>query len=414
MAGTQQLQILIFTYSSLCWDTIHAGILITKAAKIPIARHIRRNLKKKHRTLRAYPYKWIILSQIMIHSSRLLHPAQDCMNSIMSTHQRMIQLHNLITFTPSVFVQYNGYQAMNTLQLFPELISKASKTYDDFIFSDTLDDIKYEGNHLCPTPKAKFMNRDISCQDSELHFFDTHSSYQSLNDFYNSIDFCTPRSSPQQPPFLSNWLDIDGLQQNQYVNCCYHNDDTPTIQNCPSPNAYVALERGGIPMSFDDTTSPSESSFPVIFDSGASLAISPNKGDFVGPIETLSNLKLGGMANGMIIEGKGIVEWTFSGKENKRLTVKTLCYYVPDCKARLISPQRLFNKDKGVSGKFVVEQTQATLKFDGLSPLEIDYDSRNWLPIATCRNIQGNPSLNLTITNDNNQNLSPSKRRLLN
>jgi hypothetical protein len=120
------------------------------------------------------------------------------------------------------------------------------------------------------------------------------------------------------------------------------------------------------------------------------------------------------MANGMIIEGKGIVEWTFSGKENKRLTVKTLCYYVLDCKARLISPQRLFNKDKGVSGKFAVEQTQATLKLDGLSPLEIDYDSRNWLPIATCRNIKWTPSLNLTITNDNNQNLSPAKRRLLN
>ena len=62
----------------------------------------------------------------------------------------------------------------------------------------------------------------------------------------------------------------------------------------------------------------------------------------------------------------------------------------------------------------MVEQTQATLKFDGLSPLEIDYDSRNWLHIATCRNIKWTPSLNLTITNDNNQNLSPAKRRLLN
>ena len=45
----------------------------------------------------------------------------------------------------------------------------------------------------------------------------------------------------------------------------------------------------------------------------------------------------------MSIEGIGTVEWAFcAGKQN--IAIKTKCYYVLGCKARLISPQRLFNK----------------------------------------------------------------------
>ncbi len=84
-------------------------------------------------------------------------------------------------------------------------------------------------------------------------------------------------------------------------------DSEPSSSNLPTPKAYNALLRGGVPQSFDDTTSFGDTSFPVIFDSGASLSISPDKSDFVGHIQSL-NLKLGGMARGMNIERKGNVE----------------------------------------------------------------------------------------------------------
>ena len=48
--------------------------------------------------------------------------------------------------------------------------------------------------------------------------------------------------------------------------------------------------------------SVSPACFKVIFDSGASMAISPNKDHFTGPIEPCSKT-LGGLANGMQIEG---------------------------------------------------------------------------------------------------------------
>ena len=52
--------------------------------------------------------------------------------------------------------------------------------------------------------------------------------------------------------------------------------------------------------------------FPVIFDYGASLTISPDKQDFSGPIEMIDyDQRLGGMAKGMHIEGVRTIKWSF-------------------------------------------------------------------------------------------------------
>ena len=93
------------------------------------------------------------------------------------------------------------------------------------------------------------------------------------------------------------------------------------------------------------------------------------------------------MANGVIIEGKGKVKWNFTTQNLITLTVETLCCYIPDCKARLLSPQRLFSKSNGSTRRFIVEEDQTTLTFDGISPLTIEYDSRNHLPAATAHNL---------------------------
>ena len=100
------------------------------------------------------------------------------------------------------------------------------------------------------------------------------------------------------------------------------------------------------------------------------------KSDLVGHIQPL-DLTLGGMARGMKIEGKGTVEWTFITTHETTLTVKIICYYVPACKTRLLSPQRLFNKSKGIRGKCIVVEDHSTLQFEEISPLIIEYNSRN-------------------------------------
>ena len=192
-------------------------------------------------------------------------------------------------------------------------------------------------------------------------------------------------------------------------------DHTPSSLQLPSPSTYNAATGllGTVNLKPHTPHSPP---FPVIFDSGASLAISPCKEDFVGPIQRLpQERRLGGMAAGMLIEGIGTVQWTFKG-DGKYLVVNSWCYYVPDSKARLISPHRLFNKKHGITGRFVVTEDNALLEFDEFPPLKIDFDSNSHLPTGLAKNQSqlGSPiQANLAILSDENQNLTLAQKLLL-
>jgi hypothetical protein len=66
----------------------------------------------------------------------------------------------------------------------------------------------------------------------------------------------------------------------------------------------------------------------VVFDTGASLAITPKPSDFVSPPQLLARpMKLGGMANGIKIKGIGIIAWTFTAKYGTEVQSHTEAYY---------------------------------------------------------------------------------------
>jgi hypothetical protein len=90
---------------------------------------------------------------------------------------------------------------------------------------------------------------------------------------------------------------------------------------------------------------PFESRARVIFDTGTSLAITPNQHDFVEPPTSLSRpMTLGGMANDLEIKGIGTVAWTFDAADGSEIQLLTQAYLVQNSNARLLSPQKLFNK----------------------------------------------------------------------
>ena len=99
----------------------------------------------------------------------------------------------------------------------------------------------------------------------------------------------------------------------------------------------------------------------------------------------------------------------------KILVVHSKCYLVPEAKAWLIIPKRLFNKSKGVEGHFHIEEGCAFLHYEGIGSLRIDYDDRSHLPIALGKVILlgGATQTNLAILNDSNQNLTPAQKVLL-
>ena len=87
---------------------------------------------------------------------------------------------------------------------------------------------------------------------------------------------------------------------------------------------------------------------PVIFDTGASHAITGDKSDFLpNTYREVHSLKLGGMAAGATINGVGDIAWTFGCNNGDQLSILTKYYYVPNANTRLLSPQKLLDKCNG-------------------------------------------------------------------
>jgi hypothetical protein len=85
----------------------------------------------------------------------------------------------------------------------------------------------------------------------------------------------------------------------------------------------------------------------VIFDTGASLAITPKLSDFVeSPRRLARPMRLVGMANGIESAGIGIIALTFTAKDGTEMQIRTEAYRVPAAKQKIVCPQRLFNKKR--------------------------------------------------------------------
>jgi hypothetical protein len=144
-------------------------------------------------------------------------------------------------------------------------------------------------------------------------------------------------------------LTIDFLEacKDTFLNCAEYETDYVAEPSTPGLNAALS----GLKF-LDELESSKVACFPVIFDSGASVAISGHKTDFIGDIvPPFRELMLGGMAKGTRVEGIRLVHWTFHNG-NETLTLALRCYYVPACHVHLLSPQRLFNASKGITGQF--------------------------------------------------------------
>jgi hypothetical protein len=145
------------------------------------------------------------------------------------------------------------------------------------------------------------------------------------------------------------------------------------------------------------------------------LAISPDPEDFVDPPKPLARpLTLGGMAQGMSVEGTGIVSWTFTADDGSEIEVRTHAYYVPKSAARLLSPRRLFNKKTGILGKFSGDEDSFYIYLNDNSAISTSCDARSGLPIANAYcGTKVQPSVNVTILDDENQNLTAGQKLLL-
>jgi hypothetical protein len=91
-----------------------------------------------------------------------------------------------------------------------------------------------------------------------------------------------------------------------------------------------------------------ESTFSIIWDSGASISISPNKDDFVGPLTSPGiGTQLKGIVKGLSIQGKGHVMWAVLDTSGQLRALKVPAYYVPQARVRLLSTTSLLQSYQG-------------------------------------------------------------------
>jgi hypothetical protein len=152
---------------------------------------------------------------------------------------------------------------------------------------------------------------------------------------------------------------------------------------------------------------------PIIFDTGASLVITPHLTDFVGPVSnSTNNLRLGGMANGMRISGIGFVIWGFETTKGVTLPVTTMAYHVPEANVHLLSHQRVFDLEKNKGDSYYGDHHGLYLEIQG-STICVPYNNPNSLPIGYATIEGTTPKVNLALHNVNNQNLSTGQKVLL-
>ena len=85
---------------------------------------------------------------------------------------------------------------------------------------------------------------------------------------------------------------------------------------------------------------------PIVIDSGASISLTANFNDFVGPIRPATITKLQGLSHTTKVHGAGQAKWTVRDVFGATRTIKTQAYYVPDATVCLFSPQTYFREQQ--------------------------------------------------------------------
>ena len=411
----QVAKITAFWASTLFWDTlIH---FVTPPP--PLLRRVRR--RRSPITVPSYPKAWMLMTSCLMvgmdafrgHAPPFPIPSPVSMirhahSRSAASYERIERLEELVVLNSGTFCQYQAWQH----QLFNQIL-EARKTPA----TTTEDSLQSE--------ELQTEEQDIGDIDD---FFDAYA--EPLNktgtNFFDALE--TEEQTlgiPCFDPFAVHEL----VHQPVLIDCVTRSAEEEML--CDGErglNGPTVLQQGLTSDAFRLLAADPQALIsigggkqkPVIFDTGASLGITYDKEDFDGPLTVPEgDLRLGGMAQGLKIEGVGPVTWTFRNPDGSEMKIRSQCYFVPEAKVRLISPQRLFNKTKGVTGKFEGDEDTFTLHFDGGHRLIVEYDHRNHLPIgyATVGDDVPqliNPQANLTIFDDTNQNITAGHRLLMN
>jgi hypothetical protein len=136
---------------------------------------------------------------------------------------------------------------------------------------------------------------------------------------------------------------------NSILALCFHTPSSAApiapINPLTTPLLRMALQapsrfRNAATVSPKDPFSPPQR-IPIIWDSGASVSITPIKSDFANLEPPSRTIQLRGIARHLTIEGQGTVAWSLHDASGSLRTLLLPAYYVPSIKVRLLSTTSL-------------------------------------------------------------------------
>ena len=193
-----------------------------------------------------------------------------------------------------------------------------------------------------------------------------------------------------------------------------------TAEDAPNP-AFLRMALQA-PLRFRNSIAAKTTNHPIIWDSGASFSVSPNRSDFIGPLKPPSTFtQLQGISKGLRIEGYGHVMWAVHDTRGELRVLKVPAYYSPRIRVRLLSTTSLLQTYP--TETITVEPHQLTLSGDNDDPTKgaviVRVDPRSNLPTSQAYSYQDPPqaaaALEATITSvdQTNINLSEAEKELL-
>ena len=153
---------------------------------------------------------------------------------------------------------------------------------------------------------------------------------------------------------------------------------------------------------------------PIIFDTGASISVSPFQDDFIDMEPSTNDHSVVGLTHPSNVQGVGHVRWTLQADDGTVQTVITHAYYVPDAHVQLFSVQSYINSQR--SGEFRVRPNKTTFQFPFTRKImTFQLDTPGWsnLPIASIRSPPTPQSVHVNVTDDSNVNLTSGEKELL-
>lgn len=129
--------------------------------------------------------------------------------------------------------------------------------------------------------------------------------------------------------------------------------------------------------------SSNNTELPIIFDTGASMSVTPLRSDFEGELETPSISSLRGLKDEVKVIGIGKVSWNVYDLHGVVRTIKTKAYLVPEGNIRLLSPQTYFQENGTVSGRITAQGIELETS-DG-TIMHFPYECNSNLPLMLTR-----------------------------